>query len=62
MTKPPPATPLPRCPGVNRGTRHSNHQTAVTIDGCPLDWQASLALRTIPMRAITPSLKHRDPE
>ena len=44
MTKTPPATPLPRCPGIIRGTRHSDHHATVTIDGRPLDWKASLAL------------------
>ena len=44
MTKTPPATPLPRCPGIIRGTRHSDHHATVTIDGRPIDWKASLAL------------------
>ncbi|MDE0456061.1 MAG: DUF6166 domain-containing protein [Chromatiales bacterium] len=37
--------PLPRCPGIIIGTRLSTREATVTIDGRPLDWRKSLALR-----------------
>ena len=44
MTKPSPP-PLQKWPGIICGTRYPNHRAIVTINGRPLDWQASFALR-----------------